>query len=41
MLFMGNVKKTEIPYKELTDLSLRFWPSAVSGDNIGFVNENY
>ena len=41
MLFMGNVKKFEIPYKELTDLSLRFWPSLVEGDSIGFVNENY
>ena len=26
MLFLGNVKKPEIPYKELTDLSLRFLP---------------
>lgn len=26
MLFLGNIKKPEIPYKELTDLSLRFLP---------------
>jgi hypothetical protein len=41
MLFMGNVKKEEIPYKELADLSLRFWPSLEQEDSIGFVNENY
>ena len=26
MLFLGNVKKVEIPYKELQDISLRFCP---------------
>jgi len=26
---MGNVKKAEIPYKELADLSLRFYPQLV------------
>lgn len=26
MLFLGNIKKPNIPYKELTDLSLRFLP---------------
>ena len=26
MLFLGNVKKAEIPYKELQDISLRFCP---------------
>lgn len=41
MLFMGNVRKAEIPYKELADLSLRFWPSLVQESSIGFVNENY
>ena len=41
MLFMGNVQKQEIPYKELTDLSLRFWPSLVQEDSIGFVDKDY
>ena len=41
MLFMGNVKKEDIPYKELADLSLRFWPSIVQQDDIGFVNQDY
>ena len=41
MLFMGNINKAEIPYKELADLSLRFYPILYQGDNIGFVNENY
>jgi Xaa-Pro aminopeptidase len=41
MLFMGNVRKTEVPYKELADLSLRFWPSLVQESSIGFVDENY
>ena len=41
MLFMGNVKKEEIPYKELADLSLRFYPTLVEGESIGFVDENY
>jgi hypothetical protein len=35
---MGNVRKEEIPYKELADLSLRFWPSLVQDEDIGFVN---
>jgi hypothetical protein len=26
MLFLGNVHKQDIPYEELTDLSLRFLP---------------
>nr|DAO31368.1 MAG TPA: hypothetical protein [Crassvirales sp.] len=26
MLFLGNVHKPEIPYEELSDLSLRFLP---------------
>jgi hypothetical protein len=41
MLFMGNVQKEEIPYRELADLSLRFWPSLVQEDDIGFVDQNY
>jgi hypothetical protein len=38
---MGNVKKEEIPYKELADLSLRFYPKIYQADDIGFVDENY
>lgn len=41
MLFMGNVNKMEIPYKELADLSLRFYPSVVQEDSIGYVDQNY
>ena len=41
MLFMGNVNKIEIPYKELADLSLRMYPIIVQEDNIGNVNEDY
>lgn len=41
MLFLGNVEKTDIPYKELSDLSLRFLPYLNTSHNIGFVNENY
>jgi hypothetical protein len=39
MLFMGNVNKLEIPYKELADLSLRFYPTTYQSDDIGFVNQ--
>jgi hypothetical protein len=38
---MGNVNKIEIPYKELADLSLRFYPSVIQEDNIGYVDQNY
>lgn len=41
MLFMGNVNKLEIPYKELADLSLRFYPTVIQNDNIGYVDQNY
>lgn len=41
MLFFGNVDKPSIPYKELTDLSLRVIPSVVNTNSIGFLNENY
>lgn len=41
MLFMGNVQKNEIPYKELADLSLRFYPTLYSNDSVGRVNQNY
>jgi hypothetical protein len=27
MLFLGNIKSPEIPYKELSDLSLRVLPT--------------
>jgi len=35
---MGNVNKVEIPYKELADLSLRFYPEVNQSENIGFVD---
>lgn len=41
MLFMGNINKNEIPYKELADLSLRFYPQLYNEDNIGNVNQEY
>ena len=40
-LFLGNLSKPEIPYKELRDLALRFCPTIVSNYNIGYVDENY
>lgn len=41
MLFMGNVSKTEIPYRELADLSLRIYPTLDQSNNIGFVSQDY
>lgn len=43
MLFLGNVHKPDIPYLELSDLSLRLklQLNASSENNIGFVNERY
>lgn len=43
-LFLGNVAKPDIPYKDLTDLSLRMLPilnSADSKNTIGQVEYNY
>lgn len=41
MLFFGNVDKEDIPYKELSDLSLRIYPSVESKNCIGKINEEY
>ena len=41
MLVLGNVDKEEIPYKELEDLTLRFYPTISSDVNIGNLNNNY
>lgn len=43
MLFLGNVTKPEIPYKELADLSLRCLPelNVNPKNSIGYVNEDY
>ena len=41
MLFLGNVKKVEIPYEELADLSLRIFPVPVSVDTVGNINYEY
>lgn len=40
-LFFGNINKATIPYQELADLSLRIYPSIVTDQSIGYVNENY
>ena len=40
-LFMGNISRPEIPYKELKDLALRFIPSVVMNNSIGYVDQNY
>lgn len=40
-LFLGNLSKPEIPYKELRDLALRFIPSIYMEDDIGYVNYEY
>lgn len=41
MLFLGNIHKATINYKELTDISLRFLPHLSSNHNIGYVNDTY
>lgn len=41
MLFLGNVHKPDIPYLELSDLSLRLKLQLNLDNNIGYVNENY
>jgi hypothetical protein len=41
MLFLGNVNKPEIPYKELSDLSLRVFPVPYMNYSVGAINENY
>lgn len=40
-LFLGNISRPEIPYKELKDLALRFIPKVSMSQSIGFVDENY
>lgn len=41
MLFLGNVSKPDVNYKELTDLSLRFLPFVDTSASIGNVDPNY
>lgn len=41
MLFFGNVDKPTVPYKDLTDLSLRIIPGVENPTNIGYLNDNY
>ena len=41
MLFFGNINKPEIPYQELSDLSLRITPTIVQEENIGNIDYNY
>lgn len=41
MLFLGNVDKPTIPYKELTDLSLRMYPMISNDKNIGLLDKDY
>lgn len=40
-LFFGNVAKTDIPYEELADLSLRICPKIYREESIGYINEQY
>lgn len=40
-LFLGNLSRPEIPYKELRDLALRFCPTIRHDYSIGYVDENY
>lgn len=40
MLFLGNVQKPEIPYKDLQDLSLRIYPTLTTA-SIGNCDQNY
>ena len=41
MLILSNVEKENIPYKELTDLSLRIYPTINNDVNIGNLDHNY
>ena len=44
MLFLGNINKPTIPYEELTDISLRIYPSYVvddAGQEIGILSDLY
>lgn len=41
MLFLGNVANADIPYRELTDLSLRFLPELNFDNSVGKVDQNY
>lgn len=41
MLFLGNASRPDIPYEELSDLSLRVYPCAVANETIGNVDPNY
>lgn len=41
MLFFGNVSKVATPYKELSDLALRFLPRVTQNVNIGNLNAEY
>lgn len=41
MLFLGNVHKPDIPYLELSDLSLRLKLQLNDSNNIGFIDERY
>lgn len=40
-LFLGNIDKVTVPYKELADLSLRICPEIYSEDSIGRVDAEY
>lgn len=40
-LFLGNLSKPEIPFKELRDLALRFIPNIYNSDSIGYVDYEY
>lgn len=41
MLFLGNVDKPTVPYKELEDLSLRIYPTISNDNNIGSLTNEY
>lgn len=40
-LFLGNISRPEIPYKELKDLALRFTPKITMNEDIGYVDHEY
>lgn len=40
-LFLGNLSKPEVPYKELRDLALRFIPNIFNSESVGFVDHEY
>jgi hypothetical protein len=40
-LFLGNITRPTIDYKNLSDLALRIYPSITNNNNIGYIDQTY